>query len=142
MSNWFLRLLKFKKYPKKIKIRKEYFLIPSPFLIKKLMQKPKKGKLISTEQLLKNISKKYPKKIKLYLKAIEIFIWGWANHYFSENKTNFPFWRTIKSNGTLLSDFPGGQHLQATYLRKEGHIIVRKGQDLAVKNFSKKLIKF
>ncbi|MFN3910200.1 MAG: hypothetical protein ACK4J0_03135 [Candidatus Anstonellaceae archaeon] len=141
MVNWFLKLLKFKKYPKRVKIGKSFFLIPSPFLVKKLMQKPKKGKLISTEQIFKFISKKYPKKT-LYSKAIEIFIWGWADNYFSEYKNSkFPFWRTINKNGALLADFPGGKYLQASYLRNEGHVLIRKGKDLIVKNFSKKLIK-
>ncbi|MEM4137233.1 MAG: hypothetical protein QXH71_01240 [Candidatus Anstonellaceae archaeon] len=142
MPNWFSKLLKIKKYPKTIKIKKEVFVIPSPLIIKKLMKKPKKGKLITTEQIFNYFSNKH-KKTKLYLKAIEIFIWGWANNYSTEDfkKAKFPFWRTINKDGSLISDFPGGQHLQASFLRKEGHIIIRKGKNLFVKNFLKKLIK-
>ncbi|MCX8163029.1 MAG: hypothetical protein N3D10_00550 [Candidatus Micrarchaeota archaeon] len=135
MANWLTHLSKIVKYPKKIKIKKEEFLIPSPNQIKKLMQRPKAKKLLSTQQILNYLEKKY--KLKVYPKAFKLFLWAIAD----SQEPSFPFWRTIGPNGELLEEFADKIFLQANFLRKEGHIIIRKGKNLIVKNFQKKLIK-
>jgi alkylated DNA nucleotide flippase Atl1 len=52
-----------------------------------------------------------------------------------------PYWRVIKSNGSLNPKFPGGVKAQAARLKKEGHkIISGKGRKPPkVQNFEKSL---
>jgi hypothetical protein len=139
-KNWVLELGKIKKYPKLIKISNQKLLIPSPALIKKIMQKPKKGELLTNKQILEFLEKKYKKKV--YAKAVDLFIKLLANSNFSNNpKTKFAFWRIIKNNGFLFNDFPEGYRIQIKKLKNEGHKIFKSIYGPYIKNFESKLIK-
>jgi len=53
-----------------------------------------------------------------------------------------PYWRTLKSKGELNEKYPGGAKAQASHLRKEGHVIERRGSKgtLGVKDFQSRLV--
>jgi len=50
----------------------------------------------------------------------------------AEKKRIAPYWRVIKSDGSLNPKFPGGVQAQALHLKEEGHDIVAcKGKKAA-----------
>ncbi|GAI99618.1 unnamed protein product, partial [marine sediment metagenome] len=53
-----------------------------------------------------------------------------------------PYWRTLKTDGSLNEKYPGGVESQAAYLREEGHTIEPgKGKKPPkIKDFEKVLI--
>lgn len=46
-----------------------------------------------------------------------------------------PFWRTLRSDGSLNPKYPGGVRLQQACLEAEGHQIIQRGKNSAVPDF-------
>jgi alkylated DNA nucleotide flippase Atl1 len=52
-----------------------------------------------------------------------------------------PYWRVVRSDGSLNEKFPGGMEAQAARLREEGHTIEGgKGKKLRVRDFERALV--
>ncbi|WP_076998751.1 MGMT family protein [Variovorax sp. KK3] len=51
-----------------------------------------------------------------------------------------PYWRTLKANGELNLNYPGGLEDLMRRLESEGHVIVQRGRRYFVEDFEKKLV--
>ena len=58
--------------------------------------------------------------------GIFVSIAAWASYQRTEDET--PWWRTLKANGELNPQYPGGVEAQKEKLEAEGHTIVQKGR--------------
>ena len=58
--------------------------------------------------------------------GVFISIAAWASEQREMEKT--PYWRTLKANGELNPQYPGGVEAQKAKLEAEGHTILRKGR--------------
>ena len=58
--------------------------------------------------------------------GIFVSIAAWASYQRTEEKT--PYWRTLKANGELNENYPGGALAQKEQLEAEGHIIIQRGR--------------
>jgi hypothetical protein len=141
-KTWADKLAKAKGLPKKVKARGKKMVVPAPKDIDRLMKKPKKGKLITVNMIMGRLSKKYKTQTCCPL-TTGIFVWIAANAAQEEldsgKKIVTPFWRTLKSDGSLNPKYPGGEMAQAKRLLKEGHRLARKGTKLVVQDFERKL---
>ncbi|MCD6528066.1 MGMT family protein [bacterium] len=142
------KLPKIVKIPKKMEKRfgKGKMLIPNPLDIKVLIGKVKKGKLITQEKIREKLTKKFkvnaacPITTGIFIRIVAEA----AEEEKSQGKKGItPWWRVIKSDGSLNPKFPGFPKLQANYLKKEGFtILAGKGKKLPrIKDFEKYLYK-
>ncbi len=58
--------------------------------------------------------------------GIFVSIVAWASYQRSNDET--PYWRTLKANGELNANYPGGAEMQKDKLESEGHTIIQKGR--------------
>lgn len=58
--------------------------------------------------------------------GIFVSIAAWASFQRNDDKT--PYWRTLKANGELNEQYPGGIEAQKELLEKEGHTVIAKGR--------------
>lgn len=104
-----------------------------------LIKKIEKGKLATADTLRKAIAKQYKTEITCPLTCgIFTNIVAWASY--QRDKDITPFWRTIKSDGSLNPKFPEYPTLQKELLEQEGHEIIEKKGKYLVKNFEEKLM--
>jgi hypothetical protein len=100
-------------------------LLAPPLDYDREMRKVPFGKLVTTEQIRKDLSNQYNADFTCPLTAgIFISIAAWASEQRAEDKT--PYWRTLKANGELNPKYPGGVEAQKEKLEAEGHEIVSK----------------
>ena len=152
-SAWAQKLADSKGLPKRVRIKKEdqkrlgkgMMVIPAPKDVDRAMKSVRKGKLATVDMIRKSISKRYKTTVCCPL-TTGIFVWiaaNAANEAMQEgNKSCTPYWRTIRTDGTLNPRYPGGEMAHAKKLRDEGHRITRNGKKLAVLDFEQKLQKF
>jgi len=119
-------------------------LIATPILVDGLIHKVKKGKLVTVNQIRERLAKDFKADSTCQI-TTGIFI-RIVSEVAEEDlrmgkKQVTPYWRVLKSDGSLNEKFPGGTKAQAARLRQEGHIIQPKGKKLKVKNFEKSLQK-
>ena len=105
-------------------------VIPSPIEVDAIMKTVKKGKVITINDIRKQLSEKYSTETACPI-TTGIFAWI-ASHAAEEDrkagkKKITPYWRTIKSTGELNEKYPGGIAAQKRALQAEGHEIVKKG---------------
>ena len=101
-----------------------------------LMKRVPRGKLITLNDICKKLAKKHRTKYCCTLLAgTYVTI---AARAAEETKNKVPFWRTIKNNGELNEQYPGGVIRQKKLLEKEGHEIIKKGKKYFIKDFPKK----
>ena len=120
-------------------------LVPSPLLIDKTIQKIPKGKLATVNILRDRLANKYKADMTCPL-TTGIFL-NIAANTAEEDKMKgkkhiTPYWRVLKTNGTLNEKFPGGTEQQASYLKAEGFEILKqkRSDKLSVKDFERNLI--
>jgi hypothetical protein len=53
-----------------------------------------------------------------------------------------PYWRVLKTDGTLMKKFPKGMMAQKAKLESEGFEVIEKGKKMFVKDFEKFLFTF
>lgn len=121
-------------------------LVPRPLDVDALIRKVKKGKLVTQAQIRERLAKDFhvdhacPITTGIFIRiAAEA-----AEEDLREGKKQItPYWRMIKTDGSLNEKFPGGTKAQAAHLRKEGHgIQPSEGKKPPrVKNFEKSLQK-
>jgi len=118
--------------------------IPAPIEVDEIMKKVPKGKLITINEIRQIIAKKHKATIGC---PITCGIFAWISAHAAEEekakgkKDITPWWRTLKSDGTLNEKYPGGQENQKKLLEKEGHKIIRKGKKYIVIDYEKSSIK-
>lgn len=120
-------------------------VISTPQEIESLVEQIPKGKLASLETLRKAIASHHgttitcPVTTGLFLNTVahaaeELAMMG--------AKRVTPWWRVIRSDGTLNEKFPGGLAEHEKRLTAEGHVIVKRGKTkLSVVDFEHRLAK-
>jgi hypothetical protein len=113
--------------PKVENTPKGKMLIPKPLDVDTLICKVEKGKLATVNQIRDRLAKDYCADYT-YPMTTGIFLWIAAETAEEDlrlgRKEVTPYWRIIKSDGSLNEKFPGGIEAQATRLKKEGHTIL------------------
>jgi|ERR1035437_3215720 alkylated DNA nucleotide flippase Atl1 len=119
-------------------------VIATPLEVDALMKTVPKGKVTTVNHIREALARKHGATIGCPL-TTGIFTWI-AAHAAQEKaaggeKDITPYWRTLKSDGALNQQYPGGVQAQAAKLKEEGHIVeFFKGNKLPrVKDFEKKL---
>jgi alkylated DNA nucleotide flippase Atl1 len=121
-------------------------LIPAPIEVDEFMRKVPKGKITTVNEIREGLAKKHKAKIScpmctgIFAKiAAEA-----AEEQREQGKKNVtPWWRTLKSDGTLNPKYPIDTNYQKALLEAEGHKIVKKGtRSYTVEGYQKKLKRF
>jgi len=121
------------------------FVIPAPKEVDQIMRKVPKGKLITINQIREMLAEKYGATIGCPI-TTGIFAWIAANAAAEDQaegkKRITPYWRTIKSDGSLNEKYPGGIANLKKRLHAEGHKVIRKGKSskFIVADYEKRLI--
>lgn len=110
-------------------------VIPAPIEVDEIMKTVKKGKIITINDIRKQLSEKHSTETACPI-TTGIFAWI-ASHAAEEDrkagkKKITPYWRTIKSTGELNEKYPGGILAHKRALQAEGHEIVKKGKKYKV----------
>jgi len=151
-KSWSEKLKDSKGLPKVVKITGKMskrwgtgtVAIPAPMEVNKIMKKVSTGKLITINEIRKAIAKKHKATIGCPI-TCGIFAWIAANAAGEERKNGkkniTPYWRTLKSDGTLNEKYPGGLQGQKKFLEKEGQKVIKKGKKYIVADYQKYLVK-
>jgi len=146
-KTWLEKLYDSKDFPKVQKITGKQskrwgtgtIVIPAPIEVDEIMRKVPKGNVITINEIREILAKKHNATI-----ACPITTGIFANiaahaaeEYAAEGKKRItPYWRTLKSDGTLNEKYPGGVKAQKEKLEDEGHSVVQKGKRLFVENWN------
>ncbi len=102
-------------------------LVPTPLLVDKVIRTVKKGKLITVNQIREKLAKEFKADSTCQI-TTGIFIRICSEVAEEDLKAGkkhvTPYWRVLKSDGSLNPKYPGGIDAQAKYLKSEGHEIV------------------
>lgn len=119
-------------------------VIPAPLEVDKIMKKVQKGKVITINEIRKIIAKKHKATIGCPI-TCGIFAriaTGAADEEKQKGKKKVtPYWRTLKSDGSLNEKYPGGLLGQKKILEKEGHKVIKKGKRYIVADYEKVIAK-
>ena len=107
------------------------FVIPAPREVDEIMRRVRKGKLITIDEIRKELAKKHGATIACPI-TTGIFAWI-AAHAAEEAKQEgltriTPYWRTLKTNRELNPKYPGGINKLKELLVAEGHTVIQKGK--------------
>jgi hypothetical protein len=121
-------------------------LIATPLLVDGLIRKVKKGKLVTINQIRERLAKDFKADSTCQITTgifIRIISEVAEEDLRMGKKQITPYWRVIKSDGSLNEKFPGVTKAQAVRLKREGHNIQpSKGKKPPkVKDFEKSLQK-
>jgi hypothetical protein len=121
-------------------------LIATPALVDALMRKPSSGQLVTVNQIRQRLAEDFGADstcplttgifIRIAAEAAEEY-----RHLGREDTT--PYWRTLKSDGSLSEKLPGGAAAQAQRLQDEGHTIEHGAgkRPPRVRDFEKHLVR-
>jgi len=118
--------------------------IPAPIEVNEIMKKVPKGKLITINEIRQIIAKKHKATISC---PITCGIFAWISAYAAEEerkagkKDITPWWRTLKSDGSLNEKYPGGVKEQKKLLEKEGHEVIKKGKKYIIVDYQNSLVR-
>ncbi len=119
-------------------------LIPRPIDVDALVRKVEKGKLVTIDQIREKLAKDCladltcPLTTGIFLRTVAEA----AEEDLKRGEKNIaPYWRVIKTDGSLNDKFPGGVVAQAAHLKEEGHTIesTKGKKPPKVKDFKKNL---
>jgi alkylated DNA nucleotide flippase Atl1 len=118
----------------------EKMLIPTPVVIKQIVQKIPQGKLTTVKTLREYMARKYAVDFACPLTTgifLRIVAEATEENRQKNIEDNTPYWRVIKDDGTINPKFPGAYELQKQYLENENFTIVKKGRSakFMVKDF-------
>jgi alkylated DNA nucleotide flippase Atl1 len=151
-KTWSEKLNNSKDLPKVIKIEGKMskhwgtgtLVVPAPMEVNDLMKQVPKGKLITINEIRESLAKKHKATIGCPITTgiFSCIAARVADEEIGKGKKNVtPYWRTLKSDGTLSEKYPGGTQAQKSLLEAEGHKIVPKGKKWVVRDFKKSLAK-
>jgi alkylated DNA nucleotide flippase Atl1 len=108
------------------------------------MRKVPKGKVTTINEIRATLAKKHGATICCPLTA-GIFA-NIAAHAAEEQKQQgktdtTPYWRILKKGGIVNPKYPGRVEGQKKLLEQEGHTVIQKGKNYAVKDYEKVLAK-
>lgn len=120
-------------------------LVPTPLMVDGLVQKVGKGKLVTVGRLRARLAADFkadstcPMTMGIFLMIVAQ---AGEEDLQAGKKRISPYWRVIKSDGSLNPKFPGGVQAQALHLKEEGHdIVAGKGKKPPkVRDFEKVLV--
>ena len=120
-------------------------LVPTPLLVDKEIKKVNKGKLITVNQIREKLAQEFGAESTCQITTgifIRIVSEVAEEDLQAGKKRVTPYWRVLKSDGSLNPKYPGGVEAQAKRLKSEGHeIIPAKGKKSPkVKDFTKSLV--
>jgi len=120
-------------------------LIPTPLMVDGLVRKVKKGRLVTVGLLRDRLAaeSKADSTCPMTMGIFLMIVAQAAEEDLQAGKKRIsPYWRVIKTDGSLNPKFPGGVRAQALHLKEEGHdIIAGKGKKPPkVKSFEKVLV--
>jgi len=120
-------------------------LVPTPLLVDGLIRKVRKGKLVTVQQIREQLAKDFKADSTCPLTTgifIRISAEAAEEDLRAGKKRVTPYWRVIKTDGSLNPKLPGGVKAQAAHLRAEGHkVVASKGKKPPkVKDFEKALV--
>jgi len=119
-------------------------VIPAPMEVDEVMRRVPEGKIITINEIRATLARKHKATIGCPI-TTGIFAWVAANaaeEQRQEGKSNItPYWRTLKTGGTINPKYPGGVEAQKKLLEKEGHKVVQKGKRHIVVDYEKSLAK-
>ncbi|MDY7010524.1 MAG: hypothetical protein SVV80_07190 [Planctomycetota bacterium] len=151
-KTWREKLSDSKDLPKVVKITggmskrwgRGTVVIPAPKEVDEIMRKPRKGRLITINQIRQILAEKHGATIGCPI-TTGIFAWVAANAAAEDSaegkKLITPYWRTLKSDGQLNPKYPGGIEDQTKRLKSEGHKVIQKGKKFLVEDYEKSLMK-
>ena len=120
-------------------------LIPRPLDVDALIRRVKRGKLVTQDQIRKRLAKDFKVDVTCPITTgifVRIAAEAAEEDLREGKKRVTPYWRVIKSDGSLNERFPGGTKMQAARLRREGHrIVLGKSKKPRVEDFEKFLQK-
>jgi len=117
-------------------------VIPAPLEVDGIMKRIPEGKLITIREIRCALAQKHHATISCPI-TTGIFAWISANaaeekkEKGEENTT--PYWRTLKSDGSLNEKYPGGIDQQKFYLELEGHQVIKKRKKYYIHNYQNKI---
>ena len=119
-------------------------LVATPLLVSGVIQKVGPGKLITVGQIREHLARDFqadatcPLTTGIFVRIVSEV----AEEDLRAGKEKVtPYWRVVRSDGSLNEKFPGGARAQAARLREEGHTIEGgKGKKLRVKGFERVLV--
>jgi alkylated DNA nucleotide flippase Atl1 len=112
-------------------------LLPCPATVAALIEKIPAKKLITTNLICKELTKKFnvqgtcPVTTKKALQALV-----------NDPEINAPYWRVLKTNGELMVSFPDSVEGQVAHLQKEGFTLETTGKVIKIKHFKESLVHF
>ena len=119
-------------------------VIPAPMEVDEVMRRVPEGKIITINEIRATLARKHKATIGCPI-TTGIFAWVAANaaeEQKQKGKSNItPYWRTLKTGGTINPKYPGGVEAQKKLLEKEGHKVVQKGKRHIVVDYEKSLAK-
>ncbi len=117
-------------------------LIPTPKLVDEIVRQVARGRLVTVGEIRRKLAADFSADVTCPLTTgIFVRIVAEASEEDRANgrKRVAPYWRVIKDDGSLNPKFPGGEQLQARYLRREGFSVANQGKRTVVKDFDKRL---
>lgn len=114
--------------PKVVRDRRGRMLVPAPMLVAKALRRVPSGRLITAEQLRERLARAArvdltcPMTTGIFLSIIA----GAAEEEIAAGRRPVaPYWRVVRSDGSLPEKFPVRRGVQSAHLRAEGHRIAR-----------------
>lgn len=150
-KSWQDKLREPKGLPKIVKLKDKArekwgaasMVVPSPQEVEFLMRQVPAGKLTTVNQIREVIARRHRAPICCPV-TTGIFIWIISNAAEEQERQGrrqiTPFWRTLKSDGSLNEKYPGGLKRQRIQLEREGHTITARGEKLVVVDFEESLL--
>ena len=126
-----------------VRLKARTLLIPHPTDVEAVARTVKKGKLLTTDQIRKHLAQKFgaettcPLCTGIFMRLISEA----AEEAIAEGKTKItPYWRVLKSDGSLNEKYPGGFAAHKEKLIAEGHKISGTLKKPRVENYEQKLM--
>jgi len=119
-------------------------VIATPKIIDGIVRKVPKGKLATVVQIMDRLCADYKTEAACPM-TTGIFLGIVAKAAEEERATGMkriaPYWRVLKTKGTLNPKYPGGMEAQAAKLETEGHEVDKVRKTCKVVDFEKRLAK-
>jgi alkylated DNA nucleotide flippase Atl1 len=119
-------------------------LIATPRLLDKLVRKVPEGKLTTVSQIMERLAHDHfcdstcPMTTGIFLRIVAEAA---EEDAAAGQKSITPYWRVLKSDGSLNAKYPGGVARQAGYLKSEGHEIDTSRKAPRVKEYEEKVFR-
>ncbi|QIG51385.1 hypothetical protein G5V57_28920 [Nordella sp. HKS 07] len=117
-------------------------VVPSPADVDAVIRTVGKRKLVTAREIGASLARRYKTTVCC---TVTTGICAWITAHAAHEAELLgkpritPYWRVLKPGGEINGKYPGGLAGIRKRLEEEGHVIVRQGKRLVVKDFEKKL---